>query len=273
MPKISIIIPVYNCCQYLDETLSSVFLSTFQDFEVILINDGSTDGSYEKCLDWGKKDPRIKVLDQQNAGVVTARNNGISHACSPYIFPLDSDDKIAPSCLEKLINIMETQHYDVIYSQVLYFGEKTGLMQTSLPLPEVMIQSNVVVCSALYRKSDWENYGGYDIAFNAAYEDWGFWLNFIEDGKSFYRVNEPLFFYRIRNISRNHTIDSQKIVDIKKYIKEKHKKLYDKYESKVKIINKLNKILKKLMRIPALFLTKSAKKKLLSIKIPYRFKR
>lgn len=270
MPKISVIIPVYNCEHYLDETLSSVLSSSLTDIEVIIVDDGSLDNSYNKCLTWANKDARIKLIKQTNKGVVIARNNAIQFAQSNYIFPLDADDKIHPYCLEKLLAIIETNHYDVIYSQVEFFGTKTGIFKLPKAIPEEMIQRNVVVCSALYKKSDWQKYCGYDIACHNGYEDWEFWLNFIADNKNFYRINETLFFYRIRSNSRNNMINENEYQYIYTYIKQKHQKLYNAYYKKVKAINFLNKLFKILKSPITLFLNKPQKKKWKSFKIPYR---
>lgn len=270
MPKISVIIPVYNCEHYLDETLSSVLSSSLTDIEVIIVDDGSLDNSYNKCLTWANKDVRIKLIKQANKGVVIARNNAIQIAQSEYIFPLDADDKIHPYCLEKLLAIIEANHYDVIYSQVEFFGKKTGIFKLPKAIPEEMIQRNVVVCSALYKKSDWQKYCGYDIACHKGYEDWEFWLNFIADNKNFYRINETLFFYRIRSNSRNNMINESEYQYIYTYIKQKHQNLYNTYYKKVRVINFLNKLFKILKSPITLFLNKPQKKKWKNFRIPYR---
>lgn len=95
MSQISIIIPVYNDEKYITETLDSVIGQTFSDWQVICINDGSTDNSLKILKQYAKRDKRIQIIDQKNAGVIVARTNGINKAKSPYIFMLDGDDKIA----------------------------------------------------------------------------------------------------------------------------------------------------------------------------------
>lgn len=90
MPKVSVIIPAYNSMQYLPETLESVLKQTFTDFEVLIINDGSSDNTVE----WAGKleDPRVKLISQDNQGLPGARNTGIFHAQADYIAFLDADD-------------------------------------------------------------------------------------------------------------------------------------------------------------------------------------
>ena len=104
MPKVSVIIPVYNVEKYLRECLNSVINQTLKDIEIILVDDGSTDSSLSICQEYAKKDDRIIVLTQQNQGAAVARNNGIKIAKGEYLSILDSDDYFDLSMLEKLYN-------------------------------------------------------------------------------------------------------------------------------------------------------------------------
>ena len=104
MPKVSIIIPVYNTAPYLRECLDSVVNQTLKDIEIIIVDDGSTDGSTEICKEYAAKDCRIKLLIQENQGVVVARNSGISLASAPYVGFVDSDDYIELDMYEELLN-------------------------------------------------------------------------------------------------------------------------------------------------------------------------
>lgn len=123
-PEISIIVPCYNQEKYISECLDSVLAQTFENWECIVINDGSTDNSLNIIKEYTKKSDKIKLLNQKNSRLVTARNNGIKTSSGKYIYPLDGDDKIAPDCLAKLYEAMEQQKGDVIFSLVDFFGEK-----------------------------------------------------------------------------------------------------------------------------------------------------
>ena len=94
MKKISIIIPVYNTAKYLKRCLDSVLAQSYKDFEMVIINDGSTDNSLSICESYAQKDERIEILNLQHNGVSNARNNGISKAKGEFICFVDSDDKI-----------------------------------------------------------------------------------------------------------------------------------------------------------------------------------
>lgn len=103
-PDIAVIIPVYNAIQYLDECLNSIVSQTYRELEIILVDDGSTDGSEKVCDQWSAKDNRISVIHQSNSGEAAARNTGISHAHSGLIAWVDSDDTIETSYIEHLYN-------------------------------------------------------------------------------------------------------------------------------------------------------------------------
>ena len=103
MPKISVIVPVYNVEKYLARCLDSIINQTLADIEIICINDGSTDNSLEILNDYAKKDSRIKIIDQTNAGLSCARNAGMQIAQGEYIGFVDSDDWIDLDFYEKLV--------------------------------------------------------------------------------------------------------------------------------------------------------------------------
>lgn len=119
MCKISIIIPIYNSEKYLTHCLDSILKQTYQDFEVILVNDGSTDNSAKICDNYTITDARFKVIHKQNQGVSIARNTGISYAKGEYISFIDSDDWIENDYLKNMINIA-TSSADLIVSGVIY---------------------------------------------------------------------------------------------------------------------------------------------------------
>ncbi len=243
MPKISLIIPVYNTGKYLSETLESVINQTFCDWEAICVDDGSTDKSLEILKAYARKDKRIKIITQKNCGVVTARNKAIKQAKSEYIYPLDSDDVIVPDCLEKLYNAMRAGLGDIITCRVMYFGRETGEMELPKPTKRNLLYGNCLVNAALFKKSDFEKVGGYDTKFNLALEDYDFWLNMvITQGKKIYRIPEILFYYRLKDKAeaRNfqhrdaHASLQQKMA--KKYPVIKRRRILDKFIKPVKKI-------------------------------------
>ncbi|GHU71022.1 hypothetical protein FACS189413_12170 [Bacteroidia bacterium] len=114
-PEISIVIPVYNAEKYLLECLESIINQTIPNWEVLLIDDGSTDGSPEICEDYARKDARIRVFHQPNSGASAARNKGIDEAQGHWITFVDSDDWIAAGYLEKLLNTLTGQQVEAVF--------------------------------------------------------------------------------------------------------------------------------------------------------------
>ena len=114
MPKISVIIPVYNTENYLKECLNSVINQTFKDIEIICVNDGSTDNSLSILEEYARTDSRIKIINQKNQGVSSSRNNGIKSARGEYIMFLDSDDLYKPDLCEKVVEKIDSQSPDIV---------------------------------------------------------------------------------------------------------------------------------------------------------------
>ncbi|MBR2403925.1 MAG: glycosyltransferase [Lachnospiraceae bacterium] len=113
MKKVSIIVPVYNAATYLERSLKSICEQTYQDLEIILIDDGSTDNSLACCQSWKQKDNRIVVYHQANAGVSAARNRGLDIATGEYIMFVDADDWIAPDMVQALYGLAVEHNADV----------------------------------------------------------------------------------------------------------------------------------------------------------------
>ena len=111
---ISIIIPVYNVDKYLNTCLKSIENQSISNFEVILVDDGSTDTSGKICDDWVMTDTRFKVIHQLNSGVSNARNNGIEASKGDYIIFLDPDDYIERDMLDKMSEYMEKENVDIV---------------------------------------------------------------------------------------------------------------------------------------------------------------
>ena len=119
-PLISVIVPCYNQAQYLDECLQSVLEQTYQNWECIIVNDGSPDNTEEVVKKWTEKDPRFKYLKKENGGLSSARNAGIKAAEGEWILPLDADDKIGDRYLE-LAEKEFGESYTVIYCKAEKF--------------------------------------------------------------------------------------------------------------------------------------------------------
>ena len=193
-PKISVVIPCYNYGEFLPEAIDSVFAQTFQDFEVIIVDDGSTDSLTQEVLSQIDH-PKIRVIRQEHQGAPVARNRAIQEAQGEFIVPLDADDTIAPSYLEKCCSaIAQFPKVGFVYTQRVHFGEESMTVGREYDFDRLLIE-NYINTNALCRKSDWEKVGGYreDLS---CFQDWEFWINFGKHGIFGKLIPEPLYFYR-----------------------------------------------------------------------------
>ncbi len=123
---ISVIIPVYNAEKYLDDCLKGVLAQTYQTLEVLLVDDGSTDGSGAICDSFARKDPRVRVLRKENGGASSARNAGLREATGEYLYFLDSDDTVEPTILEKLYRDARANDSELVFFDAYAVDEETG---------------------------------------------------------------------------------------------------------------------------------------------------
>lgn len=199
---VSVIVPVYNMQQYLAETLDSILATTYPYFEVVVVDDGSKDGSYQIAKSYEAKDGRIRAFTKPNGGVSTARNLGISKARGEFILPVDADNTIEPDFIEKAVEVMEKDpEVKVVAPTSDYFGEKTGLMKLPSFTLSYLARENSIDNCALYRKADWERVGGYNTEITTR-EDWAFWISILKNGGKVVRLQEVLHHYRARANSK-----------------------------------------------------------------------
>lgn len=122
-PKVSVIMPVYNTAPYLDAAIQSVIAQKLEDFELIIINDGSTDGSQSILEYWKAKDTRLNVTSQNNMGLSRTRNKGLSLAKGAYIYFMDSDDLIHPDTLSKCYLLCQEQNLEFVFFDAHVFSD------------------------------------------------------------------------------------------------------------------------------------------------------
>lgn len=125
-PKVSIILPVYNTAEYLPQCLDSILGQTLAEFELICVDDGSTDASPDILSEYSKRDGRISVYRQENQGAGVARNLGLSHARGKYLSFLDADDFFAPAMLEKTYARCEKTQADIVGFRSIFYNDRTG---------------------------------------------------------------------------------------------------------------------------------------------------
>ncbi|MBW4507525.1 MAG: glycosyltransferase [Scytonematopsis contorta HA4267-MV1] len=203
MVKVSIVIPAYNAMTYLPTTIESVFSQSFNDYEMIIVDDGSSDNT----LEWVNKitDARVRVISQANQGASWARNAGIEHSQGEYIAFLDADDIWHPSKLEKQVDCLDAHpEVGLVYTWTELIDSKglsTGRVffnNDEGNIWQVLTQHNIIECGsvAMVRRACFEKVGLFDLNLSRSYvEDWDMWLR-IATCYPFKVVKEALVFYR-----------------------------------------------------------------------------
>ena len=203
-PLVSVIMPCYNQAPFIAEALDSLLAQTFTEWECIVVDDGSTDDSIRIAGKYAKSDPRIKVLTQKNQGVSIARNNAIANSSGSYILPFDSDDKIATDYIRKAFKVLdENKEVKLVYCKAKLFGAKQGLWKLPDYSYEKLLWSNMIFNCAMFRRVDFDKTKGFNPNMQHGLEDWDFWLSLLNPSDKVVRIDEVLFFYRIKKISRN----------------------------------------------------------------------
>lgn len=202
-PLISIIVPCFNQGEFLAEALNSVMGQTYSNWECVIVDDGSEDDTSVVAAEFVEKDRRFSYIKQDNQGPSIARNNGISLSKGTYILPLDSDDIIESTYLEKAINYFNN-HPDtkLIYCRADRFGEEHGEWRLPQYSYDALIRSNCLIVSSVFLKKDFDRVGGYNPQMDIGLEDWELWLELLRPNDKVHQINEILFHYRVRNGSR-----------------------------------------------------------------------
>src|SRR5690554_7275643 len=130
---ISVIIPVYNSEKYLHKCIDSVLAQSYTNFELILVNDGSTDGSGKICDEYAEKDERVRVFHKDNGGVSSARNIGLKNSSGDYIIHADSDDLMLSGALESLYYEAKQSNSDIVIGNyIIRYGSKDNFVNLNL---------------------------------------------------------------------------------------------------------------------------------------------
>lgn len=204
-PIVSIIIPYYNHGKFIDETIASIErIPNKECFEVVIVNDGSTDAfSIERIAEIAKTG-HYKVIDQKNQGVCVARNNAIANSRGQFILPVDSDNRLQPQYLEKALEVFRKEPESmIVYCDYNLFGIETGVRKAGpFNLQRLMLGNFIDNCS-MFRRELIDKIGGYDpYPTIVGVEDWELWMRAAFAGCKFHYIEEPLFDYRVAELSQ-----------------------------------------------------------------------
>ncbi|AUM96479.1 TPA: glycosyltransferase [Clostridium botulinum] len=206
-PLISIIMPVYNCQEYIEKAINSVIAQTYKSWELIVIDDESKDNTIKIIEKLSNKDQRIRFYkNEKNLGVSETRNKGISLANGEWIAFLDSDDMWKPSKLEKQIIISNTVEAEFIFTGSSFINENGIYYEGILEVPEKvnykkLRNHNVISCSSVLIKKKF--FKDIRMEKDDMHEDYAVWLRVLNTGVCAYGINEPLIVYRISPNSKS----------------------------------------------------------------------
>ena len=203
---VSIVIPVYNAKKYLKESIDSVINQTYKKWELILINDASTDNS-KNIINNYLSNKKIKLINlEKNSGVSIARNTGVLNSKGKYIAFLDSDDIWDPKKLQKQMELIKNKDANFTYTGVTYINEDGKNNSFIFEVPEKtcykkLLKQNIIACSSVLIKKDFllEN----KMPGDYMHEDYATWLSILKKEKNAYGINEPLLIYRISSNSKS----------------------------------------------------------------------
>ena len=227
-PSVSIIIPCYKQAEFLVESVGSILAQSFEDWECIVVNDGSPDNTSDVARQIMAADPlgRIRLLEKPNGGLASARNAGVRAARGRYILPLDADDVLHPAYLSETVAALDA-HPDcaIVYVDEQNFGNASHVHRKSQVTLGALMSANVHDYCSLYRKEVWATMGGYSPAMYLGGEDWNFWLGAAEHGFKSLHLPKPLFLYR----NRENTMVAETLANLKEvwaHVVFHHPRLY-----------------------------------------------
>lgn len=206
---ISIIIPVYNSEKNILDTLKSVHNLSYENYECIIIDDGSTDSSKSIINNYIKDFSRFKLIPTNNSGVCTARNIGVENAKGKFLLFLDSDDLLDNNFLSECFNNYDYDT-DIVATNVKFFGRSKGNYLPCTFNINDLLHENKLVITCLIEKDKFLAVGGFNINMRDGFEDWDFWIRYFSKYSKLKIIHTTNFHYRLQQKSRNRDINPEK---------------------------------------------------------------
>lgn len=214
--RVTVVVPVHDYEGVLEEALESVREQTLDDLDLIIVDDASTDGSLEVAQRWlaqhaGRFNRALLLTHSRNTGVARTRNDGFDAAETPFVLPLDADNRLLLDACAQLLEALAGSAASFAYPRIRHFGEDTDLFSIDdvrgyLPYePQRLVGSNYIDAMALIRKDAWAVVGGYREGL-AGWEDYDLWCRFAERGLYGTQVARDLGLYRVHQASMLHTL-------------------------------------------------------------------
>lgn len=243
-PLVSVVMPVYNCATYLPEALVSLLIQTFTDFEIIAVNDGSTDDSPEILKRFAKFDSRIKIIDQKNGGIVKALNHGIEKARGQYIARMDGDDISFPNRFKEQVAILEKSPDIVLVAgdfEVIDESSQTIYREQVAPDNEFIqrafyLRNAIAHGSVMFRKSALNSVGYYSDAYGPT-EDMELWMRLLEHG-DFTATGTSIYRWRVNSQGITSTNNPESVRQATKHLHRRWKKKIPRYLTRKALLRK-----------------------------------
>ncbi len=234
-PLLTVVIPYYNMGLYINECVESVLQSTYDQVEIIIVNDGSTEPASIEALEKWTEHRRVRIEHKLNSGLAETRNYGALRASGEYLAFLDADDKVGAAYYSRAIAVL--QHYDdvsFVGSWVQFFGTKNDLWPTWNPEPPYILLHNSMNTSALvYKKQAFLSAGLNDRKVDYGLEDYGSLISLLASGYRGVVLPEPLFQYRIRPDSMYRSLTRYKAMYSHQYLAGRFPELYQQYATDI----------------------------------------
>jgi len=238
MARVQIVIPFYNQRKFLEECLRSVCGQEFQDWEAVVVDDASE----EACEDILRQvnDRRVKLIRHPvNRGLASARNTGVRASSSPWILPLDSDDRLSPSFLSQVMEVADhKKDVDAVFTDHLCFGEKSYIKKRYVQsAAEVLDHHSIPGAGTLYKRELWEKTGGYceSALLRSGNEDWDFWLCAYEMGFTPFHIPNALYEYRRYQGSMVTRLQLHDY-NVRFFLYYRHRRLFEKYRMRSRFL-------------------------------------
>ncbi|MDX6190097.1 glycosyltransferase [Flavobacterium sp. Fl-318] len=225
---VSIVIPCYNDKDYIEESVNSALSQTYQNTEIIIVDDGSNEATKKILSSFNHK--KVKIITQENKGLSAARNVGIINSNGDYIVTLDADDIFENSFLEKAVPILNLKpDIGVVGCFSNYFIKRDKIIGKNCPTGgniDSFLFRNNTMASSLFRKKCWYDAGGFDEKMKKGYEDWEFWISVTKQNWEVFVIEEFLFNYRKKENSMLQITNLLYEEENYYYVLNKHKELY-----------------------------------------------
>lgn len=225
-PDVSIVIPCFNQGEFLHDAIRSVFRQAYPSWEIIVVDDGSTD-PHTRAVLRTLHYPRTRIIRQRNQGLSAARNAGMRTARGRFLVPLDSDDQLSPAFLTSTVEaLLARPDAAFAHTWTRLFGNQKLIWIDRPYNPYQLLLSTSVVGCALIRTKAWQQVGGYDTNRQRGNEDWDLWIRLVEAGWDQVEIPRPLFRYRQHGISMSVTTEAR-FEDARREIAQAHPALYE----------------------------------------------